>query len=248
MDNLARYNNSAVVDHYANASGLMPPERYLFSRYVRPGMEILDIGVGGGRTTPYLAAGAARYLGIDYAEAMVSACRKRFPETEFAVGDASNLVDLENHSFDLTIFSFNGIDTLPDDASRVRALSEMRRVTRPHGRVIVSSHNAKQLVLLPSFEQAGLTKAAWRIVRAIGKSASIAARNLRRAAYWNGEGYIRAPFLSGLHMHVSTPESVAADCAEAGLKIVEAVGAFHPRRVPQWANNWTTYVLEPIEA
>ena len=73
--NIQTYSNSSVVDHYEKAEGLMPPERVLFSKYAKGGMDILDIGVGGGRTTPFLAEKASRYLGLDYATAMVEACK-----------------------------------------------------------------------------------------------------------------------------------------------------------------------------
>src|SRR5262245_106242 len=43
---------------------------------------VLDVGVGGGRTVPHLHALAGRYLGIDYAAAMVRRCRERFPSVD----------------------------------------------------------------------------------------------------------------------------------------------------------------------
>ena len=56
-----------LVELYANSSGLhQPVETYAFDRFVpQGGASILDIGVGGGRTTPYLAARGSRYVGID---------------------------------------------------------------------------------------------------------------------------------------------------------------------------------------
>lgn len=243
MDNLQTYCDDRVVAHYATEAALLPPERHLFGKYVRPGMAILDVGVGGGRTTAHLAPGAARYLGIDYSPAMVAACRQRFPELEFMVGDASNLSAIPDASFDLVIFSFNGIDYLPTDAARRQALAEFRRIVRPHGHVIISSHSARQLVELPTLAGASLPRMSWRVIRAAGRTLQRMALTLPRARFWKGRGYMFDPVHGGLLTHVSSRKSIAADCAAAGLDVIETVGAFHPRRVPEWANNWTTYVL-----
>ena len=243
MDNLAVYSDRRTVSHYAVASDLLPPERYVFDKYVRPGMAILDIGVGGGRTAEWLSPGAGRYLGVDYSEAMVAACRERFPALDFIVADASDLSTIPDESFDFVIFSFNGIDYLPDDASRRRALAEMRRVAKPDATIVISSHSARQLVLLPVFDGADLSRRVWRLARSAGRSAVQTAKALVSSSFWRGAGYVVDPVHGGLRTHVSGQASIAADCAAVGLDVVEAVGAFHPRRVPEFANNWTTYVL-----
>lgn len=243
MDNLQTYCDDSVVAHYAAEAELLPPERYLFGKYVKPGMAILDVGVGGGRTAAHLAPGAARYLGVDYSPAMVAACRARFPELEFVVGDASDLSAIADSSFDFVVFSFNGIDYLPSDAARQKALAEFGRVTRPGGHVIISSHSARQVVELPVFEGADLPRKVWRLARALGRTLKRTATALPSGWFWKGRGYVVDPVHGGLMTHVSSPASIAADCATAGLEIVETAGAFHPHRVPEWANNWTTYVL-----
>lgn len=243
MSNLETYSDGAVVGHYAAASNLLPPERYLFEKHFRPGLSVLDVGVGGGRTAPHLSLGAARYLGVDYSVAMIEACRVRFPSLEFMVADASDLSSIADGSFNLVVFSFNGIDYLPDDASRRRALSEFRRVTKPDGWIIISSHNARQLIELPNLDNANLLRKFWRILRAIGRSVRRLFSVLPHSWFWNGHGYMLDSVHGGLRTHVSSPASIAIDCAKAGLKIEEAVGALHPRRVPRWADTWTTYAL-----
>ena len=52
---------------------------------------ILDLGVGAGRTTPYLLEISKNYIGIDFSPAMIAACQARYPTVEFAVGDARDL-------------------------------------------------------------------------------------------------------------------------------------------------------------
>jgi SAM-dependent methyltransferase len=97
--NLTTYNKADVVEHYDNLEGLTPGEVYLFDKYIKPGSRILDIGVGGGRTTPILSKHAKQYIGIDYADAMVHVCRKKFPNLRFYTMDASDLSEFSDLSF-----------------------------------------------------------------------------------------------------------------------------------------------------
>src|SRR5580693_1097552 len=89
--NILAYNAPAVAEYYATLNYLTPCERFLFEQYLYSGMAILDLGVGGGRTTPYLSSIAGRYVGVDYAPEMIAACRKKFPRLEFEVANAADL-------------------------------------------------------------------------------------------------------------------------------------------------------------
>lgn len=99
---------------------------------------VLDIAVGGGRTTGLLARSAASYVGIDIAEGMVDLARERFPTADLRVGNARDLAGLDDGSFDLVVFSFNGIDSL-DHQDRRLALRAMRRALAPGGRAVFST-------------------------------------------------------------------------------------------------------------
>ncbi len=113
--NLQIYNAPDVTAYYAALNYLTPCERLLFESYISPGSAVLDLGVGGGRTTPYLASRATRYVGVDNAEAMVRACQQKFPDLEFVTADAGDLSAFPDAVFDAVVFAFNGIDfVLPD--------------------------------------------------------------------------------------------------------------------------------------
>jgi len=242
-DNLALYSNERVVSYYEKLSGLQPAEQYLFDKYIPGGSNVVDIGVGAGRTTPWLSKRAAQYLGVDYSQAMVNTCRARFPHLDFKHGDATNLSFLADATFDATIFSFNGIDSIPTNRERLRCLSEMRRIAKPDGVVILSSHNAKRLADYPSLAGADLARKLWRIGRTIARTPAIAARALRSKAFFEGGGYIFDSAHGGTNVHVSTPKSIEHDANSNGLSIVETVGGHYPARVPEYLTNWYYYVL-----
>jgi SAM-dependent methyltransferase len=138
------WNAPAVVTALARRSALQPAEAVILALLDRelPQASVLDIGVGGGRTSVYLLPRAREYRAIDNAPAMIAACRERFPEQRhlFRVGDARHLTEHHDGAYDLVLFSFNGIDYV-SHGDRLLALAEIRRVTRPGGWFCMSSHN-----------------------------------------------------------------------------------------------------------
>lgn len=136
------FTTSRVVRSYSNPEKLQPPEETILN-ILTPEMKdrrILDIGVGGGRTTPYFLAISEDYVGVDYSSDMIRKCRERYPTATFEVCDARDLSPFPAASFDLVMFSFSGIDYV-DHNGRMRVLSEVRRVLAPDGIFVFSAHN-----------------------------------------------------------------------------------------------------------
>ena len=139
-----------IVQHYAQLQALQPAEQAVLDRLRDrlPAMKMLDIGVGGGRTTKHFAAIVADYTGIDYSAAMIAACKKRFAAstqpTRFEVCDARDLSRFQDNSFDFVLFSFNGIDYI-SHTDRAKVFQEVRRVGKPGGYFCFSSHNLQGL-------------------------------------------------------------------------------------------------------
>jgi ubiquinone/menaquinone biosynthesis C-methylase UbiE len=239
--NLDKYKTVAVVAHYAKRSELSSCEKYLFDRHLQPGMAILDMGVGGGRTTQYLCQIAERYVGADYSEAMIDACRQRFPGREFRHCDARDM-PFADGEFDAVVFSANGIDYIASDEGRARCLAEVVRVLKPGGVFIFSSHNARMLALWPLFKGARLYQILWRILRAISKSVIIAARNVSSGVYFARQGYIRDPEFGGFDLYVSTPETIAPQLALIGLSLIEIMGDRFPDVSARFLTPWYYYV------
>jgi SAM-dependent methyltransferase len=244
-DNLVRYKTPDVVSYYAAATELQPAERELFKKHLRPDISVLDMGVGGGRTTPHLAERAHRYVGIDYSEEMVRACRARYPNERFELCDASNLSTFADGSFDAVVFSFNGIDYLGPE-ERARCFSEVARVLADDGKFIFSSHNARVLAFMPVLRGAGLLRGVVRLSRAGVRSLQFASRTFRSGAYGAGEGYVRDPAHGGLWTYTSTPQTMAPQLSAAGLEIVDVVSAGMPDPQPTWLTGWFYYACSRI--
>lgn len=224
----ATYGREEMVQFYAAQQELQPAERALFAAHVPPGSRVLDLGVGAGRTTPALAAGARQYLGVDYSAAMVEHCRMAFPTRSFEVGDARELKTLDDESFDVVVFSFNGIDSIPDQVGREACLKEVARVLRPGGVFLFSVHHARYLLYLPVLRGVSPLRRAWRMAYACVHTAWLLLR-VFMPAYWRGYGRLRdLGTHGGLPTFVVTPEAEQRELAQCGLSVIEVVPAPDP--------------------
>jgi ubiquinone/menaquinone biosynthesis C-methylase UbiE len=111
--------------------------------------EVLEVAVGTGRNLP-LYPQTARLTGIDWSPEMLGIARERAAslgrDADLRTGDAQAL-DFPDASFDTVVCSF-GLCAIPDDR---RAVTEMARVLRPGGRLLLVDHVA----------------ASWRALRAV---------------------------------------------------------------------------------
>lgn len=265
--NLQTYRMPEVASHYAALKYLTPCEQLLFGTYIKPGMAVLDLGVGGGRTTSYLSRVASRYVGVDYSETMIHACKKRFPRLDFVLADASDLSAFEDSSFDAVVFSFNGLDSVVPDEKRLQCLRECRRVLRPAGVFVFSSHNPRSILVRIDWEGgrlrafarrfvsqrngffplivAGLTgaKAIQAFVRAATRSMSRIVRRVPSLAFWRGEGALYDPVDGGITVHYSLPSRVVAELAEFDFTLVSLLGDDYPRVSRMLLTDWFYYVF-----
>ena len=103
-------------------------------------MKVLDLGSGDGTTAVPLARLGADVIGIDIARNLVEAGNRRaaaagLRNLKFYQGDASDLHDVADHLFDLTLTVFGAMFApRPFDVAR-----EMVRVTKPGGRIVMGN-------------------------------------------------------------------------------------------------------------
>lgn len=107
---------------------------------ITPGLKVLDLGCGDGTTAVPAARHGAEVLGVDIARNLIEAGKKRaraegLTNLTFQEGDATNLQDLNNNTFDLAISIFGAMFApKPFDVAK-----EMVRVTKPGGRVVMGN-------------------------------------------------------------------------------------------------------------
>ncbi|GAB2534567.1 class I SAM-dependent methyltransferase [Spirosoma aerophilum] len=107
---------------------------------ITKGMTILDLGCGDGTTAIPEAELGATVLGVDIASNLVEAGNRRaqakgLSNCTFQEGDATDLHDLSDHSFDLVVSIFGAMFApKPFDVA-----SEMVRVTKPGGRIVMGN-------------------------------------------------------------------------------------------------------------
>jgi ubiquinone/menaquinone biosynthesis C-methylase UbiE len=104
------------------------------------GLDILDLGCGDGTTAIPSARLGANVLGVDIARNLVAAGNKRAKQEGldnciFQEGDATDLKELEDESFDFVISIFGAMFApKPFDVA-----AEMVRVTRPKGSIVMGN-------------------------------------------------------------------------------------------------------------
>ncbi len=107
---------------------------------ITKGLQVLDLGCGDGTTALPEARLGANVTGVDIAENLVEAGNKRakkegLSNCTFQQGDASDLHDLKDQSFDLVVSIFGAMFApRPFDVAK-----EMVRVTRPGGRIVMGN-------------------------------------------------------------------------------------------------------------
>ena len=107
---------------------------------VSKGLKVLDLGSGDGTTALPAARRGADVLGVDIARNLVAAGNARakaegLTNCSFQEGDASNLHELGDRSFDLVVSIFGAMFApKPFDVAK-----EVVRVTRPGGRIVMGN-------------------------------------------------------------------------------------------------------------
>lgn len=226
---------------YDELGGLTPTESLLIQRWIKPGADVLDLGVGAGRTLPSLQDRASRYVAIDYSHAMVDATSARFPEADVRWGDAADLSEFEDGSFDAVVFSYNGLDYLAPYSRRRQALAEIRRVLRTDGVFIMSSHNPRAFVRRSTHDDQSRGRRA--MVSAYMTLRALASRGLSQVSL-RGHGY-HTDHVQGLHTYFAAPSHLARELAGAGYSILDMLGGDSLASPRTWCSPWTYAVAAP---
>lgn len=115
-------------------------EKLVASLGITPPLRALDLGCGDGTTAVPLAQTGAEVVGIDIARNLVDAGNRRaatlgLTHLKFQQGDACDLSEVADQSFDLTLSVFGAMFApKPFEVAR-----EMVRVTKPGGKIVMGN-------------------------------------------------------------------------------------------------------------
>ena len=160
---------------------------------VGPGSRALDVATGTGDLAVALASRDAEVVGMDFSEEMLVLARRKAPDVTFEWGNALELA-YDDDSFDAATVGF-GARNFSDLR---RGLSEMARVVRPGGRVVVLEITTPQRPPLSYFFRVWFD----RIVPALGRLAG------------DPDAY---SYLPSSVRRFPGPEGLAAELSAAGL-------------------------------
>lgn len=123
-----------VVEHY-----LRKRTRFVVEHCPRG--EGLDVGCGTGILAERLAAAGYQMSGVDPSEGMLEVWRERRPGVQ-ALTASGTALPFQDNSFDL-VLTVAVLHHIADPEDVRQTLSEMVRVVRPGGRVLVWDHNPR---------------------------------------------------------------------------------------------------------
>jgi SAM-dependent methyltransferase len=124
-----------VEDNPFNAYYEQPSLRALLPPVA--GRRVLDAGCGAGRTSEWLVEQGAEVVGVDASPAMLRRARERVPGASFELADLAEPLAFEAGRFDVAVAGLV-MHYLRDWAPTLR---ELRRVLRPDGAFVLSTHH-----------------------------------------------------------------------------------------------------------
>jgi demethylmenaquinone methyltransferase/2-methoxy-6-polyprenyl-1,4-benzoquinol methylase len=171
-------------------------ERAVELARVGPGSRALDVATGTGDLAVALREAGSEVVGCDFSEEMMEVARRKRPDVSFEWADALAL-PYEDDSFDAATVGF-GARNFSDLA---KGLSEMVRVVRPGGRVVVLEITTPQKPPLSTFYSLWFD----RLVPGLGRLAG------------DPDAY---SYLPNSVKRFPDPRSLAGEMAAAGLEDV----------------------------
>ena len=124
---------SAVPDD-AVPAGLERRRAFLLSR-VGPGEQVLDLGCGTAELTQALLDAGAHPLGVDVSEEALRRAGRRHPRVDLLTAPPDGPLPLDDARFDV-VWAGDVIEHVRDTSAW---LSEVRRVLRPGGRLLLTT-------------------------------------------------------------------------------------------------------------
>ncbi len=87
--------------------------------------DVLEVGCGTGNLTGYLRRLGYNVVGIDVSEDMIKVARRKLPDVEFYVEDATNFS--LNRTFDAVVSTFDSLNNITDPDELLKAFKNIKR-------------------------------------------------------------------------------------------------------------------------
>ncbi|MBA7571091.1 class I SAM-dependent methyltransferase [Candidatus Atribacteria bacterium 1244-E10-H5-B2] len=209
------FTTEKTVSDYTRAVreiGLWESEKMMIKKYFKPEDRILDIGCGAGRTTIGLCKlGYHLVEGLDLSEAMIVQARKISKDLNynitFRVGNAACL-DYDDENFEAALFSFNGIMQIPGRENRIKVLKEIKRILKPEGFFLFTTHDRDSSKEYESFWQEEKRKWALHLED--------------KSLHEFGDRVIEMEERD-IFLHFPIREEVISSLEEAGFRVIEGI-------------------------
>jgi len=138
-----------IAEQFSNTRQAPWQEFNLFKEYIKDGQKILDAGCGNGRLFfSVLKDYNVEYQGIDNSEKLIEIAKKKIskfqipiskqiPNPNFQIADMTDIPFADNY-FDLVI-CIAAFHHLPTKKFRLKSLSEINRVLKPNGHLLMTN-------------------------------------------------------------------------------------------------------------
>ncbi|HMH49921.1 MAG TPA: class I SAM-dependent methyltransferase [Candidatus Acidoferrum sp.] len=149
-------------------SGLMPWERALYERFLKPEDRILVIGCGSGRDLIALLRLGFRVEGLDVAPRAIALARRMLDGQGLSADLYTGSVETVAFAgaFDVFIFSWFCYGYIPQTATRIEVLRKVKAHLKPGGRIVIcynpAERPARALPIGLARFAARLTRSDWR--------------------------------------------------------------------------------------
>lgn len=130
--------NTIAPEFSGSRTGVWNDMKYMM-RYAEDGDTVLDLGCGNGRLYQLLRKKQVGYIGVDQADQLIAYAKKQYPGQRFLVAEMQK-TNLQDNVADV-IFNVAAFHHLPSERTRIDALLEMKRLTKPGGLIVLLNWN-----------------------------------------------------------------------------------------------------------
>jgi ubiquinone/menaquinone biosynthesis C-methylase UbiE len=134
--NEVRENYDKIAEEFSFTREFSWEEVKSLAECVHIGDKVLDLGCGNGRLVDAFRGKVIEYAGIDNSEKLVEIAKKKHPAQDFHFFDGLR-IPFEDNKFD-AVFCIAVLHHVPGSQLRGEFLSEIRRVLKPGGKLILT--------------------------------------------------------------------------------------------------------------